>query len=483
MSITLPAGRRTLVITGPNTGGKTATLKMVGLFHLMAQAGFLVPAEEGSGLRVFGAILADIGDEQSLTQSLSTFSSHVARIAGFFEDLAPPALVVLDELGAGTDPREGEALGLALLQELDHRGVNVVASTHYGGIKAYALGAPSVLSVAMEWDEETLRPTYRLVAGASGSSHALPIARRLAIPPEVLERADRILAGSETEETRTVAELTRELAAAREERDALRTERGRLDGELRAAREMSSQIRERKSRLSEERTQILAETRRRVRGIVAFVEEQSSKLLAEASRLSASELRQRRKAILAGALDALEKPATIPDAVDDDEQPPPERAPPAKPVEPAVGVAARLRQLGVEGTITAMDGRGRLQVDVKGKRMWVGRAEVELLAPTAPPAPSSSYTLRAAQDGDVPPIAQELSLLGFRVEEAIEATDRYLDQAVMAGLPSIRIVHGFGTGRLRAAIQDYLRKHPHVKATRPGGDGEGGGGATVVTLR
>lgn len=483
VTVSLSRPSDTLIITGPNTGGKTATLKLIGLCHLMAQSGLLVPAGEGTCVSVYRTVHADIGDEQSLAQSLSTFSSHVARIARFFDALDLPALVLLDELGAGTDPREGEALGLAILQELSARGAHVVASTHYGAIKSYALATPTVLSVAMEWNEVTLSPTYRLSHGATGASHALPIARRLAMAGAVLRRAEDALERGRTQEMRRIEELTQRLSEAERERERLVADREEVRRTLAKVQARAESLARDRERLATEAREVQVQARKKVRGVVSFVESEAAKLLQQAASLGPAELRRRRKKLMAEAMDGIAEalPAGVGEPADLDETE--GEAETGGGLAPAVGVRAKVRSLGVTGTILEVGSRGtdgQIRLDVNGKRMWVPVAD---LVTVSLPQKRATYTFTPAPSVDEPALIQELSLLGLRVDEALEATDRYLDRALTHGMPSVRLIHGFGTGRLRSAVKQFLEHHPNVQSFREGRDGEGGGGATVVTLR
>jgi DNA mismatch repair protein MutS2 len=468
-------GYRALVVTGPNTGGKTVSLKTPGLPTLMHQAGLRVPAAHGARLPVFDRVMADIGDEQSIAQSLSTFSSHLRNVVRFVAAAQPRTLVLLDEAGAGTDPAEGSALAMAIIARLLEQGAWVAATTHYAELKAFAAEHDGVTNASVEFDVRTLRPTYRLEIGLPGKSQAFAIARRLGLPEAVLGDAQRRLSAEHVslEETlaavqRTEAERSDELARARREREAAAAERERATGGVARARQ--------------EAAQILADARRVADELLGRAEREVAEVRREVTRQR--NLRRGTPTASAAAFDELARRATT--AREAARQPAAGEEPEAVPAEgpqPRAGLWGRSRTLGSVGRIAEVSGRtGRVTLETEGARVVVPGADIEVIAePISGPSPrddaADELRRRAAAR-----IARSLDLRGERVEAALEQLDVYLDEALLAGLDSAIIVHGAGTGALRRAIRERLAEHPRVRATRSGRKEEGGDQATVVEL-
>ncbi len=469
-------GYQALVVTGPNTGGKTVSLKTLGLLALMHQAGLRVPAAHGARLPVFHRVMADIGDEQSIAQSLSTFSSHLRNVVRFVAAAEPRTLVLLDEVGAGTDPAEGSALAMAIIARLLELGAWVAATTHYAELKAFAAEHDDVTNASVEFDVRTLRPTYHLDIGLPGKSQAFAIARRLGLPEAVLGDAQQRLSAEHVslEETlaavqRTEAERSDELARARTEREAAAAERERAAGGVARARQ--------------EAAQILGDARRAADELLGHAEREVAEIRREVTRQR--NLRGgRTPSTAATAFDELERRAAT--ARDAARQPAADEVPDVAPTEgpqPRVGLWGRSRTLGSGGRITEVSGRtGRVTLETEGARLVVPGADIEVIPePIGGPAPRDSAAdelRRSAAER----IARSLDLRGERVEAALEQLDAYLDQALLAGLDSAIIVHGTGTGALRRAIRERLVEHPRVRATRSGRKEEGGDQATVVEL-
>ncbi|MFO7172379.1 MAG: endonuclease MutS2 [Bacillota bacterium] len=479
-----------LVITGPNTGGKTVTLKTVGLFALMAQAGLHVPAAYGTGLAVFPQVFADIGDEQSIEQSLSTFSSHMSRIVEILNQLEPGALVLLDEIGAGTDPTEGAALAMAILDHLQARGARVVATTHYPELKAFAYNRPRVENASVEFDLETLRPTYKLAIGVPGASQAFEIALRLGLSPVLVERARGFLTRDEEKVERLLAQIQASRAEAEREREAAhraRAEAERLRAEAEAhlaeARRREKEVLE---RARAEAARILQEVRREAETLIEELKAARRQQLALEQERAIEAARSRIRG-LEGRLAAL-RPAAAPAG------PPPEDLRP--------GEEVRVRSLDVRATVLSPpDADGNLQVQAGILKVTVHVTDVERLEP----APAGAGARRGAQGlptgatglagyrpgaggaplsaGKAAGFRPELDLRGLTVEEALARVDKHLDDAVLAGAPQVRIIHGRGTGALRQAIQKFLKEHPAVVSFRLGSVGEGGDGVTIVRLQ
>ncbi len=461
-----------LVITGPNTGGKTVTLKTVGLLALMAQSGLFIPAAEGSALSVFRGIYADIGDEQSIEQSLSTFSAHIRNIIRILEKADRRSLVLLDELGAGTDPHEGAALAWAILDALVKRGVTTLVATHYPELKVYAHRTPGVQNASMEFDPETLQPTYRLLLGLPGRSNALIIARRLGLDAAILREARKRLTPEERGAEDLLAAIQEHEAAARkarEEAERLREELARKEAELQRHLE----------RIEEERRAAVEEARSRAREEAEALRRRLKALerrwLYEGRREEEVEALRRDREQLEAALKAptAEPGPSVPETR-------PQGEPAAGPaLEPGARVyLPRLRQ---EGVVLQVE-EGEVEVQVGTLRLRVSPQEVRVLAGPEQARPEAGPRVQVRPPERAPSPGGECHLRGMTVEDALETLERYLEQAYLAGLPWVRIVHGKGTGRLREAVRDFLRKHPLVVRFRGGEPREGGEGVTIAWL-
>ena len=456
-----------LVVTGPNTGGKTVTLRTLGLLALMHQAGLHVPAAAGSRLPVFRDVFADIGDEQSIAQSLSTFSGHLRSIVRIVEAAGPHTLVLLDELGAGTDPTEGSALAQALLDHFIAAGALVAATTHYAELKAYAHTTPGARNAAVEFDLETLSPTYRLTIGLPGGSQAFAIAERLGLPDPIVADARSRLTESQLTFEATLAAIRATEGETAEALDRARTAETRAAEALRVAEDERRRARRerdeavRAARVEADR--LVDELRDEVRSARRALE---------------------RETVTAPALDAaLGRAETIAGRL-----PEAEPSPPVAPAEPRtwrVGERARSRSGGWEGRIAALEKGGRrATLETGGMRVTVG---VEDLGEAVDggsttgsrDATSSIGALRIERTRSV---ASSLDLRGARVDDALDALGRYLDDAALAGLGRVTIIHGLGTGALRDAVRSEAAGHPLVKSLRPGERGEGGDGATIIEL-
>ena len=456
-----------LVITGPNTGGKTVSLKTAGLLALMAQCGLHLPVESGSELSVFDSVHADIGDEQSIEQSLSTFSSHITNIIRILTDADEGSLVVLDELGAGTDPQEGSALARAILGELIDRRITTLVATHYSELKAFAQTTPGVRNASMEFSLETLRPTYHLTIGLPGRSNALAIAERLGLGHALIERAQALVSPEDLQSERLLDEIhrQRDLArSARQEAESLRSDVQEQEAELTARLEA----------VEEERRRVLEAAR------------QQAQAELETLRAEVDQLRRR----LAAAAQPLQVVAEIGDDLDELEdevaEPVARVAPPVRaPLQFHLGQRVLLPALQTTGVVTELGGEqvevqiGRLRVRARTSELALpGEAEE---APLVGPKRPLGSGMRQAVTPEPPPF--ELDLRGLTVDEALEEIERRLDAASYAGLPFVRIIHGKGTGRLRQAIRESLRSNPYAATFQSGSDAEGGDGVTVVHLR
>ena len=466
-------GYTALVVTGPNTGGKTVTLRTLGLLSLMHQAGLHVPAAAGSRLPVWRDVFADIGDEQSVAQSLSTFSGHLRRITTIVAEAGPDTLVLLDELGAGTDPTEGSALAQALLDHFIRAGAVVAATTHYAELKAYAHTTPGARNAAVEFDIETLSPTYRLTIGLPGGSQAFAIAERLGLPAAIVEDARSRLTEAQRSFEATLAAIKATEGETAESLDRARAAEVRAADALRTA--------------EEERRRARRERDEAVRAARAEADRVVAELHAEVADLRRA---LERETVTAASLDAsLSRAEALADRL-----PAPEPVPVVPPGERPrwrVGDRARSASGGWEGRIAAMDRDGhRATLEAGGMRVTV---ELDDLVPALgnvggsassgvparAEATSNAAALRLARARTV---ASSLDLRGARVEEALDALGRYLDDAALAGIGAVTIIHGLGTGALRDAVRTEAASHPLVKSVRAGERGEGGDGATIVTL-
>ena len=470
-------GYRALVVTGPNTGGKTVSLKTLGLLSLMHQAGLRVPAAEGARLPVFGRVMADIGDEQSIAQSLSTFSSHLRNVVRFVEAAGPATLVLLDEVGAGTDPTEGSALAMAIVTRLLDAGAMVAATTHYAELKTFATEHPGVSNAAVEFDVTTLRPTYRLTIGLPGKSQAFAIAQRLGLPGEILADAR----GRISAEHATMEET---LAAISQARDDQAAALASADSERAAATEERDRARAGVSRARKEAAQLLADARRAADEMVARAEREVADVRRELTRQR--NLTRGKGSSSAAAFDELsrraartrEESAAPPSAAVADEEMGPSDGP-----QPRVGLWGRSHTLGTAGRIVDISGRtGRVTLETEGARLVLPADDIEVVpepisGPPPPDLEAEELRRRAAQR-----VSPTLDLHGERVEAALERLHAHLDDALLAGLDEVVIIHGVGTGALRRAVRDALREHPRVRGVRGGRRDEGGEGATVAEL-
>ncbi len=463
-------GYRALIVTGPNTGGKTVSLKTLGLLTLMHQAGLRVPAAEGARLPVFARVMADIGDEQSIAQSLSTFSSHLRNVVRFVAVAGQGTLVLLDEIGAGTDPTEGSALAMAIVERLLASGATVAATTHYAELKAFAQEHELVTNASVAFDVATLRPTYRLEIGLPGKSQAFAIAQRLGLPAEILEDARSRLAAEHVSMEETLAAIVRAEAERSVELERAREEREAAEGERERARSGVARARG-------EAAQMLADARRVADEILARAEREVDEVRRELTRQRNLRSSRSGGAAVGAAFEALAQRASEARSAAD------EVAAGGEAAQPRVGLWGRSRTLGSAGRIVDVSGRtGRVTLETDDARVVIPGDDVEIVAePIAGPSPRdeemAELKRRAASR-----IAPRLDLRGERVEAALEQLSAYLDEALLAGLDEAVILHGAGTGALRRSIREYLANHPRVRSTRPGRREEGGDGATVAEL-
>ena len=472
VSLRVGFGEPVLIISGPNTGGKTVALKTVGLLAMMAQSGLHVPADPGSRLPVFRRIYADIGDDQSIAETQSTFSAHLASVVEMTRDLEAPALVLLDEVGAGTDPTEGGGLGVAIVDHFRAAGAMVVATTHHGLMKAYAQSTPGVSCASFSYDPATYEPTYRLALGVPGRSLALEMAERLGLPADVVADARSRLSLKEAQAEAMLKELEEQRAQLLAEAERLRVEREQLEAEAAHVREATAKLAERRKteaeafarELRKRGEEVARKAADAIREAVARVESTRRSAVNEGARARTEVVLQ----IRAAQAEALREIA-------------PERAPAAETpaASLAVGARVRVRSLGVIGEVMAVYGT-EVELAVGGKRMRAPLRELVALGGRPAPAGNFSAPARAEETGAG---TAEVNVVGLRVDEALPKVDKFLDDAALADRREVRVIHGFGHGKLRKAVAGLLEGHPHVATFRLGESREGGAGATIVELK
>jgi DNA mismatch repair protein MutS2 len=469
-----------LLVTGPNTGGKTVALKTAGLLALMAQAGLRIPAADGSRLPVFRSMFADIGDEQSIEASLSTFSGHVANLASMDRHLVVPALVLLDEVGSGTDPVEGGALGVAVVDHFRKRGSTVMATSHYDALKTYASTTDGVVSAAFGFDAETFAPTYQLIYGSPGRSLALEIAARLGLNPSVIAAARQNLSAREAQLAEHLAKIDRDMRAleheqrlAARERETLETAEGRLRQREDALKQREETFRR---RLNEELEAQVRQARREIDDVIADLKAKTTAIAHEAQAgvrpsVPTGETGGARSDARA-AVDSVVKRFLEP--VAPAEAPPPASTAPT----PHVGDRVVFGGLGLEGTVTALHDGGA-EIDVRGKRMRVNVRELRVVGGAAPPAKVNVHLALQPRD----PALADLNVIGCSVDEALARAERFLDESLLNDQRVIRLIHGYGTGQLKRALAGFLQQHPLVARFAQAPPEQGGGGVTVVELK
>jgi DNA mismatch repair protein MutS2 len=479
IDIELDSQTYALIVTGPNTGGKTVTLKTAGLLALMAQSGLHIPAHSGSEISLFDNIYADIGDEQSIEQSLSTFSGHITNIIRILENSDRRSLVILDELGAGTDPQEGAALARSLLTHLLDRGITTLVTTHHPELKAFAHATPGVVNASVEFDVDTLQPTYNLTVGLPGRSNALAIARRLGMPEEIISSARKEIDPNELRADDLLNEI-------HHQRDLSRRARAESEQARQDADRLRAELLQRLDKIEDERRQILEkarlETEQEVESLQAEIRE-ARRVLAKARQ----------------PLDILKVVEEVADELEAVVEKPVERIVPnvGMPVRRAIrlGDKVKVRTLNAQGIVTSLGGEeAEVQVGVLRVRARLSELEtvggsMETAKPvekrkaggTASLEPQESKKKQVEEIFPASP-GMELDLRGRRADEALDELDRYLDAAYLSGLPFVRIIHGKGTGRLREVVRQALHQHSQVKSYEAGAENEGGEGVTVAKM-
>jgi DNA mismatch repair protein MutS2 len=468
-----------LLVTGPNTGGKTVALKTAGLLALMAQAGLRIPAADGSRLPVFRTIFADIGDEQSIDANLSTFSAHITNIASMDRTLAAPALVLLDEVGSGTDPIEGGALGVAVVDHFRKRGATVLATSHYDALKTYASTTDGVACAAFGFNAETFAPTYQLIYGSPGRSLALEIAGRLGLSPSVVAAARQNLSAREAQLAEHLAKIDRDMRALEHEQRLVSRERETLEAAEARMRQRDDALKQReetvKRRLTEELDTQVRQARREIDDVISGLKERTAAIALEAAK----------QAVTTGDTGTARSDARA--AVDSvvrrflqpgDEGPETPASPaPAAPT-PTVGDRVVLTGLGLEAIVTAVHD-GSAELDVRGKRMRANLGDLRVVGPgPAAPRVNVHVELQARE-----PSPGDLNVIGCTVDEALARAERFLDESMLTDQRVVRFIHGYGTGQLKRALAGFLQQHPLVARIATAPPEQGGGGVTVVELK
>ena len=472
-----------LLVTGPNTGGKTVALKTAGLLAMMAQAGLRIPAADGSRLPVFRSLFADIGDEQSIEASLSTFSAHITNIASMDRELATPALVLLDEVGSGTDPVEGGALGVAIVDHFRRRGATVVATSHYDALKTYASTTEGVASAAFGFELETFAPTYQLTYGSPGRSLALEIAGRLGLNPSVVAAARENLSAREAQLAEHLAKIDRDMRSlehehrlASRERETLHAAEARMHQREDALRQREETFRR---RLNEDLETQLRQARREIDDVITELKTKATAIALEAERRTAGTM----PAVSTGDTGAVRSEARA--AIENVAKHFIERETGSRPEAaaaddrlPAVGDRVIVGGLGLEAVVTSMHD-GTADLDVRGKRMRASVRDLRIVG-GKPPAPRVNVNVELQPREAT---ASDLNVIGCTVDEAISRAERFLDQLLLTDQRVVRLIHGYGTGQLKRALTGFLQQHPLVARFATAPPEQGGGGVTVVELK
>lgn len=465
-----------LVITGPNTGGKTVSLKTVGLFTLMGQAGLHIPALDRSELSIFSEVYADIGDEQSIEQSLSTFSSHMTRVVHILQHADADSLCLFDELGAGTDPTEGAALAIAILNYLHDRGIRTMATTHYSELKIYALSTNFVENACCEFDVETLRPTYRLLIGIPGKSNAFAISSKLGLSDEIIHAAKEQISKEDESFEDVIADLEQSRVTIEKEQQEIAEYKERI-------RTLQEQLQKKNEKIDQAKDKILRDANEKARAILQEAKDVADETIRDFNKVGASadikELEKKRQKVR----DKInEKNGKL--ALGNTQKKPADQ----KTVDPKKlkkGDSVKIISMNLKGIVNTLpDARGNLFVQCGIMRMQTNINDLVPVKEETITAPALQRTntgkLKMSKSFSV---SSEINLLGCTVDEAIAKLDKYLDDAYLAHLPSVRVVHGKGTGALRSAVQSHLKRLKYVKEYRLGEYGEGDAGVTIVTFK
>ncbi|MBF2596082.1 endonuclease MutS2 [Listeria welshimeri] len=456
----------TIVITGPNTGGKTITLKTLGLLTLMAQSGLQIPAQEDSTIAVFEHVFADIGDEQSIEQSLSTFSSHMTNIVSILEKVNHKSLILYDELGAGTDPQEGAALAIAILDASHEKGASVVATTHYPELKAYGYNRVHATNASVEFNVETLSPTYKLLIGVPGRSNAFDISRRLGLSENIITEA-RSLVDTES------ADLNDMISSLEEKRNLAETEYEEARELARGADALLKDLQKEITNYYQQKDKLMEQAREKAANIVTKAEVEAEEIIHELRTMQLNGAAGIKEHELIDAKTRLgkAKPKTINKTIP--------QAPKQKPHVFQVGDNVRVLSLGQKGTLLNKISDKEWNVQIGIIKMKIKTIDLEYIQPETP---KKQRIITSVHNSDSP-AKSELDLRGERYEDALQKVDKYLDEALLAGYPQVAIIHGKGTGALRTGVTEYLKNHRMVKSIRFGAAAEGGNGVTIVEFK
>ncbi|MBR5520135.1 MAG: endonuclease MutS2 [Clostridia bacterium] len=486
INVSLGIDYDTLIVTGPNTGGKTVSLKTLGLLTLMAQCGLHIPAAQGSTVSLCPAVYADIGDEQSIEQSLSTFSSHMTNIVEILSRAEENCLILFDELGAGTDPTEGAALAIAIIERASSLGAKIAATTHYAELKVYALSTPNVENASCEFDIETLRPTYRLLTGIPGRSNAFAISKRLGLSDDIIEHAHGLIGQEASRFEDVITQLERNRQKAEEEQ-------ARVEALRREIEQLTQRARDRERQLAAEKAKAEAAAREEAMKIVEETREESRAILADLRRMYAmaqGELKSininEDQADINRRLNAMDSAA----AVSESDADVPETVVIDRPLK--IGDHVLVEKMGIDGIVAALPGKdGKLQIQAGAMKIRAKLDEVRLCKEAPKTEQTSKRTRRPVSAAEAQKVltgaiatgvTNRLDIRGEASDGGIHQLDQYLDNAIRAHLTEVTIVHGKGTGKLRDAVRSHLRHHRHVKSFRPGIYGEGEDGVTIVLL-
>ena len=477
ITVALGEDYNVLVITGPNTGGKTVSLKTIGLFSLMVCCGLMVPADDNSEVAVFNGVYADIGDEQSIEQSLSTFSSHMYHIINILQKADENSLVLFDELCSGTDPVEGAALSTAILTELMTRKTTVVATTHYAELKAFALDTKGVQNACCEFDVETLKPTYRLLLGIPGRSNAFAISKRLGLEDRLVELAEKFV----SEDNRRFETIVGQLEQAHVAAEKDRAEINRIKSELEQSRKAAG---DRLHEIHLQRDKLMEQARQKANDIIESAREQSSRLLNEIedlkkqlNRQNSSDMAQRARALAKQTIRGMEKAVDFHEKKDDFIAEAPNR-----PL--ASGDKVQVRGFTKEAMVDSVSNDGKTVLVVMGSlKTKVSINDIKLINGGEGTKKAATRSVKGLTPKSQRTVSRELDIRGFASDEGIMEVDKFLDEAVLAGVETVTIIHGKGTGVLKKAVRGHLRNHPSVKTSRPGLYGEGEDGVTVVEIK
>ena len=464
----------TLVITGPNTGGKTVTLKTIGLLTLMAQCGLHIPVDDDSQIVVFHRVLADVGDEQSIAQSLSTFSSHMTNIVGILQEADDATLILFDELGAGTDPIEGAALAAAIIESARELGALVAATTHYAELKVYAMTTPGVENASCEFNVETLAPTYRLLVGIPGKSNAFAISERLGLPKYIIQKAAARIDAENVRFEDVLTQLDEQRQAMEREKEAARKLRREMEDSAKVAREYREKLEKERAKAVEkaqaEARAILEEARSTADGVFKELNEMRRRQRREEDWQADNDRRAGLKRQLNEAEEKL-------GARSEEPAPPPTR--------PAVaGDTVELVKMGTQATVISVGKDGSLQLQAGILKISAKQDEVRVVeGETQTQKEAKRFIQRTEHQLRSLGASPEVDLRGMMVDEALGALDLFLDNAVMGKLTQVTVIHGKGTGAVRRAVREHLKRSRYVKSFRPGRYGEGEDGVTVVDLK